>query len=90
LTHHTDGLSTCKFAVLGQRPLNRSVTVYTVDLQAALDPAATTSLDGARIEFTDANVNGYLRRVLPPGIAFPESTISGSAAAVHGARTSLT
>jgi hypothetical protein len=74
LTNHKDGVSSCNFNALSHRLLNDRVTIVTVYLLAAQDPAATTSKDGARIEFTDANVNGYLLRTLPPGVALPGKT----------------
>jgi hypothetical protein len=73
LTHHADGISSCKFVVLGQRSIGDAVTIFSVDLRAAEDPAATTSADDARIAFTEANVSGYLRKILPPDVSLPPS-----------------
>ena len=70
-THHTDGLTTCRYRVVAQRALNPSVTVLSVDLFGGDDPCATRLSDVATLDTTADNYEAFLRRTLPPGIAIP-------------------
>lgn len=70
-THHTDGLTTCRYRVIAQRALNPSVTVLSVDLFGGDDPCATKLGDVVTLDTTADNYEAFLRRTLPPGISVP-------------------